>query len=173
MTAPLQVTPSELYASGDVQRWHARPALARLGQTNADHQGRCAQLLLMLHPGPSAALLTAALTHDAPEFWVGDTPYNAKTRWPRLALALAEAESEVARLVEKHIPRARQGGDGWRWIKFVDRLEPYLYVRQHRPDLLLTGEWIALARWLRSEAAELGVDPERMADLLNPEGAAQ
>jgi len=37
-----------LWLSGSVRRWHCNPALSNSHQTNADHQGRCVQLLLAL-----------------------------------------------------------------------------------------------------------------------------
>ena len=53
------MTVAAVYASGQVIRYHANPAMAHLGQTNADHQGRCVQLLFAFHPGASCALIRA------------------------------------------------------------------------------------------------------------------
>ena len=81
-----------LYLSGSVARWHQNPAMARSGQTDADHQGRCVQLLFALHPCPSVALVRAVATHDVGELRAGDLSYDFKRSNPEIAEAHAAYE---------------------------------------------------------------------------------
>jgi 5'-deoxynucleotidase len=130
MTAAIQW--GAVYAAGDVQRWHANPAMAREGQTNADHQGRCVQLLLLLHPGPSVALIKAAAFHDLGERWVGDMPRPLKAAHPDLAQAHAAVEAEAIAQVKGALPDLTD--DECRWLKLVDQLEATCFVILRRPE---------------------------------------
>jgi 5'-deoxynucleotidase YfbR-like HD superfamily hydrolase len=120
---------AELYLSGEVRRYHQYAALARLSQTNADHQGRCVQLLLALYPAASVALLRAAAVHDVGELIVGDLGVTFKRAHPELASAHAEVEAEE-----------RDRITGWRqtltvhetrWLKLIDRLEAHCFALTH------------------------------------------
>lgn len=127
ITAPL----APLYLSGSVQRWHANPALARSGQTLADHQGRCVILILALHPAPSVALLRSAATHDVGEFRTGDLPGDFKRLYPYVAGQHAMIETGA---------RQNLFANDWRltdeetaWLKLVDQLEAHAWCLHAAP----------------------------------------
>jgi 5'-deoxynucleotidase YfbR-like HD superfamily hydrolase len=150
-----------LYRSASVRRWHAYPELPI--QTLADHQGRCAQILLALCPEASAALLDAVLHHDVSELFLGDLPWGAKRRNPALAVAYENAE-----LARRHelvglpalSPREAQ------WLHLVDRIEAHAWMATHAPremDGPRKAEWLQGRSEILRAAAALGV-AERVAE---------
>lgn len=148
----------DLYLSGFVQRWHTDPWLAREGQTNAQHQWGVALLIMRLHPAPSAALVFAALTHDAGEYVTGDMPYRFKQRYPEIGEPLETmTDRESAELRGAHIVLTEQDE---KWLAFADRLESVLYVRTRDPDRLSENDWRSLITSLRGKAFALGVGAE-------------
>lgn len=83
-----------LYDAGAVQRYHTKRLLQP--QSVAAHTWGVALVLLWLYapePVPSA-VMSAALTHDVPEVFTGDTPAPVKWRIPALAELLNAAERE-------------------------------------------------------------------------------
>lgn len=111
------------YAGAGTARWHANPALARSGQTVADHHGRCILLLVLLHPGPvPTALATYLALHDMGEARAGDLPYPFKRAYPEVAAAHAEAESALlADLLGMPLPYLTPLERDW--VHLIDRLE--------------------------------------------------
>ena len=128
-----------LWKSGNVKRWHCNldRALRESGDTTASHQWRCAMLLMMLHPLPSAHLLGCVLTHDVPEIITGDVPAPAKGGV--LGEVLAMAETEVAENFGLPIPTDKDV----RWLTLVDRLDAYMWTKEHAPYVLKTSEWMS------------------------------
>jgi 5'-deoxynucleotidase len=132
---------AQVYMAGGVQRYHANPGMARLGQTNADHQGRCVQLLLALHPDPSVALIRAVALHDLGERWAGDLPAPFKQAQPEIAAAHAEAEQEFAEAAwGKEMPDDLDSAD-LRWLALIDKLEAWAFMRGHAPDQANRDGW--------------------------------
>lgn len=122
-----------VYAAGDVRRWHANVAMGGEGQTNADHQGRCLQLLLLLHPGPSLALIKAVAFHDLGERWAGDLPRPFKQANPAIAAEHAAFEgAEIERVMGAALPYLTP--EEQRWLKLIDQLEMTCFVLLRRPD---------------------------------------
>ena len=146
-----------LYVAGEVRRWHANPAMAREGQTNADHQGRCVQLLLMLNPTASPALIRAMVFHDVGELFAGDLSSDFKRAHPAVAHAHA--------LVETAARERLCGVDPWlteeerRWLKLVDRLEASAFVIFRNPAeaMRAASGWPKALRGLVDQATALGV----------------
>ncbi|MGL5735052.1 MAG: hypothetical protein ACRCYS_09325 [Beijerinckiaceae bacterium] len=147
-----------LYLSASVQRWHQNPALARSGQTNGDHQGRCVLLLLALHPNPSVPLLRALAGHDVGELVAGDLKRPFKQENPTLAGLHADAEK---------VARESIFGADWRltddemaWVGLIDWLEAHCWClhvapgEYHRPG----SGWLADEVALFSTAAVLGCE---------------
>ena len=149
------MTLAQVYMAGGVQRYHANPGMARLGQTNADHQGRCVQLLLALHPAPSVALIWAVAHHDVGERWAGDLPAPFKKAQPEIAAAHAEAEMNWA-----------ADATGWRvvhssqenrdWMRLIDGLEAYAFMRGHAPGQADRDGWPDARRLCLGLALDLG-----------------
>ncbi|MFN7882569.1 MAG: hypothetical protein ACK5PF_06100 [bacterium] len=135
------MTLAQVYMAGGVQRYHANPGMARLGQTNADHQGRCVQLLLALHPAPSVALIRAVAHHDVGERWAGDLPAPFKKAQPEIAAAHAEAELALA--------EAAWGGpldddlsrEDVTWLRLIDGMEAWAFMRGHAPGQAERDGW--------------------------------
>ncbi len=123
---------ARLYLSGSVRRYHANPAIAPFGQTNADHQCRATQLLLALNPEASPALVYATLHHDVGEVVAGDLPQPFKAASPELARAHAEIEGAMARdILGQPIPFLSKIERDW--LKLVDRLEAICFVLFNHP----------------------------------------
>lgn len=134
------MTASQIYAAGSVRRYHANPRLAHLGQTNADHQGRCVQIAIALLPRRmlTVDLLAALATHDVAERWVGDLPYDFKRSYPAVAEAHARAEADRMRILdlEAVLPEGHA-----EIVKMIDLLEARSFVALHAPDLLTGYGW--------------------------------
>jgi 5'-deoxynucleotidase YfbR-like HD superfamily hydrolase len=144
-----------LYRSGFVQRWHQNPEMAHTGQTLGHHQWGCAMLLAQLHPGPSTALLLATLMHDVGEYATGDMSYTAKQKHVELAVALAKVEhAEAERITEHSFVLTNEDR---RWLRLVDRLESYLFVKTREPRLLDQPDWIECREIVMRLAHQLGV----------------
>jgi 5'-deoxynucleotidase len=107
--------------------------MARLGQTTADHQGRCVQLLLALHPAPSVALIRAVAHHDLGERWAGDLPAPFKQAQPEIAAAHAEAEQEFAARAMGWPVLDDLSREDLRWLALIDKLEACAFMRGHAP----------------------------------------
>jgi 5'-deoxynucleotidase len=147
-----------LYLSASVQRYHHNPVMARTGQTNGDHQGRCVLLLLALHPGPSVALLRATATHDVGELVAGDLGLPFKRAAPDLARRHARVEKDAREAIFGDDLFLTEEDESW--LRLVDRLESHCWClhvlpqEYHRPN----------AGWLRAEpglfnmAAALGCE---------------
>lgn len=125
------MNPVKAYLSGSVRRWHMNPAMAHTGQTDADHQGRCVQLLLVLHPLPSVNLIRAVATHDGGEIDAGDLSYDFKRQNPELAEAHASFEDRARQSTFGPDPDLTV--DEVRWCKLIDRLEGAAWVLTTNP----------------------------------------
>lgn len=121
-----------LYVAGNVARWHQNPVMASTGQTDADHQGRCVQLLLALNPDASPALIRAVAFHDVGELDAGDLSHDFKKANPHIAATHAAFES-IARQ-EICGPDPDLSADERRWVELVDRLESACWVLLTRPE---------------------------------------
>ena len=106
-------------------------------------------------PGDST-LIVDCLHHDLPEFFVGDVPGPGKRDFAALNAALTLAEQGVA----------------WRYgwvcggserLKFLDRLDAFLWMRRVAPDQARERDWVLARSWLVNEARTLGIG-----DLITP-----
>jgi hypothetical protein len=127
---------------GDVARWHSHPdsRLRLSGDTINSHQQRCVYLLLQILPNASKSLIEAVRYHDEAERWIGDMPYMAKHDFPDLADALRVAEYDVMKTY--NIPEPESTFER-SMLKIVDRLDAYIWMMTHAPDLGERTEWIA------------------------------
>ena len=147
---------ARLYLSGSVQRWHMNPAMARSGQTNADHQWRCVLLLLALHPEPSLPLIRALAGHDVGELGAGDLSYDFKRAQPEFAAQHAEFETRAREALCGPDPVLSL--DEARWLKLIDRLEAAAWVLVSNPaeyERVASG-WAAAEGILLHDAERLG-----------------
>ena len=98
--------------------------------------------ILALHSWPDASreLLVACVVHDLGEAATGDVPWPAKRDCPELAGCLDVLEGRA---------RVAMGMDGpwtldmddFRRLKFLDRLDAYLWVKHHAPHVLQRDDW--------------------------------
>ena len=119
----------DILLSGQVIRYHANPYMNRTQQTVAEHCWGVAALIYKLNPNPSRALIAAALFHDSGEMWAGDLPAPFKMANPELAARHAEIEEKLA--TEAGVPVVALNESELAWLKFADRLESFLFMRQH------------------------------------------
>ena len=152
------MTLAQVYMAGGVQRYHANPGMARLGQTNADHQGRCVQLLLALHPAPSVALIWAVAHHDVGERWAGDLPAPFKKAQPEIAAAHAEAEMECAAQAMGWRVLDDLSQEDRRWLALIDGLEAWAFMLGHARYEAERGGWPDTRRLCSALAWGLGAD---------------
>lgn len=125
------MTLARIYKAGNVRRYHANPDMAHLGQTNADHQGRCVQILLWLNPVAPLHLIHAVAHHDVAERWVGDLPGPFKKAQPMVADAHAAVEAEFRAGLFGDDPLDDLDPRGHRWLRLVDMLEAYAFMSTH------------------------------------------
>lgn len=95
---------------------------------------------MRIYPNASQPLIEAVRYHDEAERWLGDMPYMAKQQFSDLAAAMREAEDCVA--MDHGIPQPKTTFDS-SMIKIVDRLDAYLWMLDHAPDLARQRDWIA------------------------------
>jgi len=78
-----------------------------------------------------------AILHDAPEVVTGDCPGPTKEKDLRLAANLRYTESVWWEDIGiKPLP------DTPALVRLCDKLDAYLFVKAHAPDLLSTPEWV-------------------------------
>ena len=143
-----------IYRSGGVTRWHARPEVTA-PQTDADHHGRVAQIMLYFWPNVRREMIYAALHHDCGELVTGDVPHSEKQAMPELAKML-DAVEEQARADMAITPTDITPGEH-RVLKFCDRLEAYTFIAMHHPHLLGNADWIEGKARIDDTAKKLGV----------------
>jgi 5'-deoxynucleotidase YfbR-like HD superfamily hydrolase len=136
------------------RRWHANPDLCQTVDPVGGHSARMGVLALSIW-GESASrdLLAACLVHDLGESRAGDVPQPAK-RDARLSAELDRLEREtladlgfVIKLTE----------DDARRLKFLDRLDAYLWAQHHAPHVLARSGWCKDRSWLEAEGDGFGV----------------
>ena len=138
----------------NVNRWHqnASYALRNSGDNNAAHTGRMAYLCSRLHPNPTVALYEAILHHDAAEKMLGDLGYNVK-----VGAYGAAYKAEQDRLNAVHGWASPATDMDARWLKYLDRLDAYLWAKSVDPSVLDTNEWRLELNWLAAESQFLSV----------------
>ncbi len=144
----------EILRGGYCTRWHANADMAHIRETLSEHHARVAQIILALHPSPSAALLDAALHHDAGEPRVGDVPWPAKRDNPALAQAIDEVERAARERLGIHINLSTIDKA---FLKLADRLAGYMHVQHTAPHLLAQRDWLEDRLAIELQAAQLGV----------------
>jgi hypothetical protein len=139
-----------------VRRWHRNPDLADTNDPISGHSARVALLLLNYWPLSSVFAITHALTHDLGEAYAGDVPGDIKRQHPELAKELEKVEALGAKMMGIEDPNctAREMAQ----VNFCDKLDAYLWMLHHRPQLADDPDWQASREWLLDKADRLGVD---------------
>ena len=144
------MTPPDAWYATLTPRWHAgnsAPWLARSGDTVGAHGARMAVLARRLWADASPALIWACIAHDLGEMATGDAPLTAKSD-PELKATLNRLE--VKALADMGIVIALSRLDRDR-LKYLDRLDAYLWAGLHAPHLLDRDEWRQAKTWLDAQ----------------------
>ena len=104
--------------SARVRRYHTEPVIHQ--QNVGEHTYGVMWFILLMVDNPSAALLTAALMHDTPEYAVGDVPSPTK-KAPVIKQALDQLEDEVLERLLWKLPVISDAEA--RYLKLADLLE--------------------------------------------------
>ncbi len=133
------------------RRWHANPDLCHTIDPVGSHSARMGVLALHLF-GASASreLLVACLCHDLGERFTGDVAQPAK-RDPELRAALNRIEGEG--LAAMGMAFALDDRDSRR-LKFLDRLDAYLWAQHNAPHILTRLGWPEDLAWLNDNFEE-------------------
>lgn len=144
----------------DVARFHANDdrRLRLAGDTNQAHQGRCVQLLLLLHPDPPVGLIRAMAFHDLGESGIGDVAGPAKRDDPDLADAVAYAESR--RMARLGVQITINAGADDMWIKMIDGLDACLFAASVDLKIMESDDWMEHVNRVLGFAYSLRVWPE-------------
>lgn len=137
-------------------RWHAgdsAPWLAHLHDPVGWHGARMAVMAMTFWPD-SLVLIRACIAHDLGELRGGDAPVTAKTDE---TLRGAHDRIEAQAITDMKMDHPLSARDRLR-LKFLDRLDAYLWVQVRAPELLGRADWIADRATLMDMADELGVD---------------
>jgi 5'-deoxynucleotidase YfbR-like HD superfamily hydrolase len=137
------------------RRWHTLPHLSHTVDPVGYHSGRMAVLALTLFPDASRYLLAAIAVHDLGESVTGDVPWSAK-RTRELKYLLDGIEQMQMRGFGFGDMMKLNGLDARR-LKFLDRLDAYLWANHHAPEMVDRDfDWQEQLDWLNKEAEELG-----------------
>ena len=143
-------TPPQAWLATFTRRWHANPDMCHTIDPVSGHSARMGVLALKLWPDASRDLLVACLCHDLGEHMTGDVAWPAKQD-PELGAALDRIEE--ASLKAMGLFYALPERDAKR-LKYLDRLDAYLWTQHHRPDILSRDGWPEALAWLEREWAE-------------------
>lgn len=142
----------DIYHATMVRRWHTNPHLSHTIDPVGYHSGRMAILALKLWPC-AWELVAACLTHDLGEFASGDIPWGAdnKDQANEVADQWSERNALDWHMDVNDFIRVR--------LKFLDRLDAYLWAKHHAPDhVAKNSDWQAQRGQLLLDAQSLGVD---------------
>lgn len=147
------------WLAGFVHRWHAGTSAPWLAHTNDridGHGGRMAVLALHFWPYCSRNLLAACVTHDLGEYIAGDLPQSSKLDIAKDAAKII-SEIEIDVMGEMGILNLTVTRKDTRRLKFLDRLDAYLWAQHHAPQLMQRDDWTTAREWLEREAVEIDV----------------
>lgn len=146
------MTPPDAWLATFTRRWHCNPDLGHTTDPVGWHGARMAILALHLWPYSSRNLIMACLTHDLGESVTGDIPWPAKQASPYLKQELDQMEAEA--LAGMGMKFETRPPDTAR-LKYLDRLDAYLWMMHHKPKLRKRKDWKEARKWLDEEKAAL------------------
>ena len=121
---------------GKVERCHGIPHQG--SYNNAAHSWGAAMLLWYLFPERFKDLVLYLLSHDVPEFWVGDIPAPTLRCVPGVREGLTEIEARINR--ELSLPAESDlSPEDHKILKSCDRLDLWFWCRE---ELLLGNQWV-------------------------------
>jgi 5'-deoxynucleotidase YfbR-like HD superfamily hydrolase len=138
-----------------VRRWHTNPSLCHTVDPIGAHSARMGVLALHFWPDASRDLLVACLCHDLGESVTGDVPFGIKQKAPDLA-ELLDIEEQYA-LADLSLPAFVAVVTDKLRLKYLDRLDAYLWAKHHAPHVLAQDDWRECLAWLQREADTLNI----------------
>ena len=158
----------EVWRAGRSRRWHMNADLSRTDDFLDGHGARVARIVLCLVPDARREVVIAALNHDDGEHKIGDISRPAKDALGLVeARRLEEAEAGVRAALWGRDPIAALSAAELELLALADRLDAFLWVRAHAPEILGRSAWRADAAVLIDRAARLGFARE-IAPLVRP-----
>jgi hypothetical protein len=136
-----------------VRRWHANPSLCHTVDPIGAHSARMGVLALHFWPDASRDLLVACLCHDLGESVAGDVPSTAKAD-NDLSDCLAMIEGKALRKMGMAFTVNELDA---RRLRYLDRLDAYLWARHHAPNVLAEDDWRESLAWVQREADTLNI----------------
>jgi hypothetical protein len=139
-----------------VRRWHPNPDICHTVDPIGWHSARMGVMALHFWPDASRELLIACLCHDLGESGPGDAPPSAKSDHEfRAACERLECEA-LAEMGFLSTMTQLQSLDRSR-LRYLDRLDAYLWARHHAPHVLAQDDWRESLAWLQREADTLNI----------------
>lgn len=139
-----------IYHATMVRRWHTNPYLSHTVDPVGYHSGRMAILALKLWPC-NWNIVAACLTHDLGEIASGDIPWNGDKTTADDVADKWSVDHDMDWHLDANALTTRR-------LKFLDRLDAYLWARHHAPVVLTDTDWRSQYYWLKDEARYLEVD---------------
>jgi len=139
--------PPAAWLASFVRRWHQNPALCHTIDPIGGHGARMAILALHKWKKPSRKLLIACIVHDLGEAGPGDVSSPAKKANPEFAGMLDVLEGRARKAMGMDY---KLGKRDLRRLKYLDRLDAYLWAMHHKPKLRKLAEWKAARKELES-----------------------
>ena len=148
-----RAAPSKAWLATFTRRWHCNPDMCHTIDPVGGHSARMGILALELFGADaSRELLVACLSHDLGEYMTGDVAWPAKQD-RELSDALDRIEAcalaDMGMLFDLNRPIDQ------RRLKYLDRLDAYLWTQHHRPDILNRDGWPEYLAWLEAAWAEV------------------
>jgi len=150
----MSMTPPWAWYATFTPRWHAgdsAPWLSRTGDAVGWHGARMAILARLTWADASPALIWACIAHDLGEAAAGDAPVAAKAD-PTLAGALDRIEGAAIAAMGMDYPLSARDRDR---LKYLDRLDAYLWMQHHAPHLADRDDWRRDRAWLDAHRVTL------------------
>lgn len=144
-------TPPTAWLATFTRRWHANPDMCHTFDPVASHSARMGILALKLWPDSSRELLVACLCHDLGEHMTGDVAWPAKQD-PDLGAALDRIEEASLKAMGLYYALGPRDQNR---LKYLDRLDAYLWVQHNCPHILSRDGWPEALRWLEAAWAEV------------------
>ena len=145
-------TPPTAWLATFTRRWHRNPDMCHTVDPVSGHSARMGILALKLWPDASRDLLVACLTHDLGEYITGDVAWPAKQD---RELAEALDRIEACSLADMGMLFDLNGPKDIKRLKYLARLDDYLWTQHHRPDILNRDGWPESLAWLEAAWAEV------------------
>jgi hypothetical protein len=154
---------NEIWKACLVKRWHTNADLSWTVDYIGCHSARMALLAYKVKPSLRKELILAILSHDLGEYKAGDAPYPLKVNRPDVWEGVEEFENDYKTSLGFCFPLSSEEKE---LLSLFDRLDAYLWVKLHKPDILEREDWLMQLSLIYDLAVKTGVE-EEVKELLN------